>query len=66
MLKQIIKEVPQCSPKNCVMFISESSLTSFFLRTRPQPQLSLPLVLTNIKCICLKGTITTHKSSNVI
>ena len=63
MLKQIIKEVPQCFPKNCVMFISESSL---FMRIKPQPQLSLPLVLTNIKCICLKGTITTHKSSNMI
>ena len=63
MLKQIIKEVPQCFPKNCVMFISESSL---LMRIKRQPQLSLPLVLTNIKCICLKGTITTHKSSNMI
>ena len=65
MLKQIIKEVPKRFPKNYVMFISESSLTSLFMRIRPQPQLSLPLVLTNIKYIWLKGTITTHKSSNM-
>ena len=65
MLKQIIKEVPKRFPKNYVMFISESSLSSLFMRIRPQPQLSLPLVLTNIKCIWLKGTITTHKSSNM-